>query len=913
MKNITLIVIICCLFINPSLFSQVGIGTNAPDSSAILELESTQKGFLPSRMTTEQRDSIQNPAIGLVIYNLDCHCINFFNGDQWVEYGRDPVESFNCGQVLTDARTGRSYNTILIGSQCWMAENLDVGEMINNTDLSSDNGILEKYCYGNAPGNCSKLGALYRWDELMQYDTNRYNQGICPEGWHLPNTDEWDTLVNHYGGQSLAGASLKEEGVSGFEALLAGGMKYEGSFYGKGSRGYFWSSTASGSSSGWAYNLNDGSDLFNKVDTVKQNAYPVRCIKGYPNRVDTGVVVIDTTVYTLISDSAELAQGIYKYTFGQRKRDDIIVNGNIIVGTTGDGYLRKVISQSQDRGQLTLLTDKADLEDLFVYAEFLFPIVFTNMTGFNMMSHLEGISINNLDDGFELSLQDVVLFQNSSCTFTANGTLRFDPDFNNKFILKERNLNKFETALFTSSFNSDLDLNFSVNNAFSIEDQIITIAKYSKRVYKNVGLIPFGGKITITLKAKYSLSFDAPLELSTGFTSNNTITFGANLQNGNWKPIWEPESDNSLHPLNFEMPEFTVTQKLEIIPEINIKFMDLAGPFFNINGYEELEYAIATESLDWNSNINVGLKSYIGITAFDLSAWDFGTLTDKEIFAADTTLWEAPSSLEIFSGNNQTGVLGQQLPDPIIVKVEDSRGETFANIPVHFAVTSGGGTVQSASVMTDADGYAQTTWTLGSTGSQQVSASVLKANGENITGSPVTFTANIPGSSGCGSITVNHVAGNVAPVNKTVTYNTVTGVPGEPAKCWITSNLGADHQATSVDDATEESAGWYWQFNRMQGYKHDGTTRTPSISWYNIDENSNWITINDPCNIELGSNWRLPTLTEYSNIIDVGGWTNWNGPWNSSLKIHAAGWLHVADGGLSNRGYPRSLLEQYPN
>lgn len=80
----------------------------------------------------------------------------------------------------------------------------------------------------------------------------------------------------------------------------------------------------------------------------------------------------------------------------------------------------------------------------------------------------------------------------------------------------------------------------------------------------------------------------------------------------------------------------------------------------------------------------------------------------------------------------------------------------------------------------------------------------------------------------CGnSITVSHVAGTVAPVSKTTTYGTVTNIPGETTKCWITSNLGADHQATSMGDATEASGGWYWQFNRKQGYKNDGTT-TPA-------------------------------------------------------------------------------------
>jgi len=156
----------------------------------------------------------------------------------------------------------------------------------------------------------------------------------------------------------------------------------------------------------------------------------------------------------------------------------------------------------------------------------------------------------------------------------------------------------------------------------------------------------------------------------------------------------------------------------------------------------------------------------------------------------------------------------------------------------------------------------------------------------------------------CGyPITVNHVAGNVAPVSKTVTYGTVTNIPGETGKCWITQNLGADHQATAVSDATEASAGWYWQFNRMQGYKHDGTTRTPNTTWItSISENSDWTMANDPCALLLDTNWRLPTYTELHNVFISGGWTDWNGPWNSALKLHAAGDLLYSNGALYNRG-----------
>jgi uncharacterized protein (TIGR02145 family) len=156
-------------------------------------------------------------------------------------------------------------------------------------------------------------------------------------------------------------------------------------------------------------------------------------------------------------------------------------------------------------------------------------------------------------------------------------------------------------------------------------------------------------------------------------------------------------------------------------------------------------------------------------------------------------------------------------------------------------------------------------------------------------GTWVSMNATMP----CGSnITINHVAGVVAPVTKTTTYGTVTNIPGEPSKCWITSNLGSDHQATAEDDATEASAGWYWQFNRKQGYKHDGIQAIPNSAWITtINEISDWTTANDPCNIELGGTWHIPTFTDWNNVNNACGWASLADMWNSGLKLHAAGFL----------------------
>ncbi len=218
------------------------------------------------------------------------------------------------------------------------------------------------------------------------------------------------------------------------------------------------------------------------------------------------------------------------------------------------------------------------------------------------------------------------------------------------------------------------------------------------------------------------------------------------------------------------------------------------------------------------------------------------------------------------------------------------------------------------------------TWTYSGTGFNSTSKTVSPSIQVNFSETATTGVLTVKGNNSCGSGTsspglvimvvsgncpnyppfnIRHLASNdVAPATKSVTYGTVTGIAGEEEKCWITQNLGADYQAISKDDASEASAGWYWQFNRKQGYKHTGSARTPDSEWPTlINDTADGIEAsNDPCVLEIGNGWRIPTSTEWTNVDAASSWTNWTGPWNSNLKLHAAGYLSSANGTLTNRG-----------
>jgi len=156
---------------------------------------------------------------------------------------------------------------------------------------------------------------------------------------------------------------------------------------------------------------------------------------------------------------------------------------------------------------------------------------------------------------------------------------------------------------------------------------------------------------------------------------------------------------------------------------------------------------------------------------------------------------------------------------------------------------------------------------------------------------------DVPGAfTTCGnSFVIYHTAGDsIVPVTKTVTYGTIISNLSGASKCWITQNLGADRIAASATDLTEASSGWYWQFNKKQGYKmaDDGTTRTPSTTWDStLSSTSDWVSTNDPCTLLLGSDWRIPTKTEWANVDAAGPWENSSDAYHSLLNLHAAGYI----------------------
>jgi len=224
------------------------------------------------------------------------------------EQTSDCPSSFICG-TSTVTYDGVTYNTVQIGSQCWLKENLRTTKYNDNSSIpevtdpstwtSTTSGAY--CCYDNNPSNCDTYGALYNW-----YAVNTGK--LCPSGWHVPSDAEWDTLTNYlsansqywcgsnssYIAKSLAsttswnsstttcavGNDLSANNSTGFSAL-PGGYRYysDGSFDGLGGCGYWWSSTEYDGSKAWNRNLGFIYAIVYRDNGSKRYGFSVRCLR----------------------------------------------------------------------------------------------------------------------------------------------------------------------------------------------------------------------------------------------------------------------------------------------------------------------------------------------------------------------------------------------------------------------------------------------------------------------------------------------------------------------------------------------------------------------------------------------------------------------------------------------------------
>jgi uncharacterized protein (TIGR02145 family) len=244
--------------------NSVGIGTNTPHPSAVLDLSSTSKGFLPPKMTTAQRNAIVSPAVGLTIYNITVNCLQWWNGTIW--YDGCGNTQYATGSVFCFTGPTRVVDVINPSTgKIWMDRNLGATQVATSSTDAKSYGDLYQWGRRNDGHQCRAsittstlsstdhldhsgfiLATNAPWNWRSPQNTNLW-QGVngvnnpCPSGYRLPTDVEWEQERLSWTSNNAAGAF-----ASPLKLPFGGIRTTHGELQMVDTDGQYWSSTVSG-------------------------------------------------------------------------------------------------------------------------------------------------------------------------------------------------------------------------------------------------------------------------------------------------------------------------------------------------------------------------------------------------------------------------------------------------------------------------------------------------------------------------------------------------------------------------------------------------------------------------------------------------------------------------------------------
>lgn len=459
------------------------------------------------------------------------------------------------------------------------------------------------------------------------------------------------------------------------------------------------------------------------------------------------VVNLDSTAAVLQSSAKQMAQGTFVYGSG----GGLVVNaGDVIVGSSGDGYLRIVRSVVHSGTMLQLETDPAALTDVISDGDL--QMVFTaGVTGTSLRelsraeeSMLPGVTIEN----GKIQFNNVTLIGDSARGLSIrDGSIAFTPAGALNVSIHHLAITHFKASV-SGSLTVDADLVLGSTGAFTKSD---SIAFYTTkgRFVGYVGGLPVYVSVVTVFSFIPSIALDGQATVQTGFTASAGVIVGAEYQNNQWASLTGPNGSVLVKPLTIAVGG-KVVGTLGLKAQSQIYLYGVPGPYLWAKPFLEADASVDLLHDSFSSICKAAINAGFGmkVKVLDLSLVDF--VEDRDFLNLPISICDhsgpltSTGVLSVVAGTNQNAAVGARLVAPLVVETVSLLGGPVAGVPVTFA-TPDGGSFQPSTAVTNAIGRASATWTLGPTPGLQIATAT--ASGYN--GSPSAVSALATNTAAC--------------------------------------------------------------------------------------------------------------------------------------------------------------------
>ncbi len=461
-------------------------------------------------------------------------------------------------------------------------------------------------------------------------------------------------------------------------------------------------------------------NLYSSVITISASSLNAETNFGDP-------ILLESIANYLVSDSAEVASGVFTF---QNLPNGTLETGDVIISAEGEGYIRLIQVITVDGITTTCETTQATLNDVFDNDSFTYD--------------LSNDSLEVRSTGFNHSFSNLVLYNAGPVSLTLNnGNVGMSGNWTgacNYSILG--GLDYFNFATNNAQFFSNFNVTLNASGAIQPVSGTTPLANFERPF---VIITPGGIPVVISLEADLDLQYEIQVSanVSASATCNTNVGMQLNVQYANEQ--WANSYNlNPTQTIQFNTPQGQVSAavNLTLVPTVRMKIYGILVPYMQPAAHLDISGRVHSPSLNWDVTADVYGTMDMGfnLEIFGEAYTPFAPVS----FEGNHYVYQTPKELRYqnISGNNQIGYPNTTLPEPCRLKVVDSFGAPQPNVQVFLQPAPGSGSVNNATLITDATGWAQFIWTLGNgpVTSQSVSATIRNGSNAQI-GPPLVFTA----------------------------------------------------------------------------------------------------------------------------------------------------------------------------